>query len=293
MNGIGNLTRRVIMDIGTMAEYKYAKEEMDLSKESIGKMRRGEPVSLWIVQRFADRLEIPAPLVFTDPFSEIDAKADLAYIPGNIERMRQERDMTIQELASATGVMSAGKLEKIESSVILATTVDVQAIADAMEIDILDLMMPPDTDCETQITHKDFLAFNARYQVNSVKLRNGSFEIDNENLFRITRGLDTVRVSAVEKLAMETKIGIAELLTKPGLETEWYKETRADYLADNLKTEMTERNLSNEKLSRMTGVSTNTVANMKNGRNPTVKTAQRIADALEMEIGDLFLPPEG
>ena len=295
MNGLGNLTRRVLIDIGTMPEYKYAKEELGISKETIRSMRNGMPVSLRIVQRFADRVEIPGPSAFTDPFSEIEnPKADLAFIPVNIERVRRERGMTIQDLASATCIMSAGKLEKIENSVILATTVELQALADALEVDILELTVPPRSKARGDaITHKTYLPFNARIHVNRIKLRNNrDIDLDNVSIFKITRGVDSVRIAAVEAIADLIGLGIADMFVKPGVETEWYHETKAAYFAENMMQEMETQKISQAKMAQSADISKNTVANIKNGQMPAIKTAQAIADALSMEIGDLFLPPE-
>lgn len=300
MNGVLNLCKRVMIDMGTMPEYIYVKSEMDMSKETVRSMRRGASVSLRSVQKFADHAEIPGPVAFTDPLKDVPESieaADLAFIPINITRHRKHKKMSVQDLASATGVMSSQKLEKIESSAILATTTDVQAIADVLEVNILELMMPPVKVAHlnsTPITHKSWLAYNAIIQVNRIRLKYDSFPLETDAATKITRGVDSARISAVEEIAEKTGVGIAELFLIPGLQTEWYRETKSAYFRENMTIELEEKGITAANLSRLSGVSEHTIGKIKSGKQlPVVKTAQRIADALDTEIGELFLPPKG
>jgi len=54
-----------------------------------------------------------------------------------------------------------------------------------------------------------------------------------------------------------------------------------------LVTELAKRNMTSQALARITGVSKATISSVKNGRSCSPDTAAKIANALNMSIGDL------
>jgi transcriptional regulator with XRE-family HTH domain len=61
-------------------------------------------------------------------------------------------------------------------------------------------------------------------------------------------------------------------------------------LAENIKTFRKQRGISQEELARKAGVTYSTLIKLESGsnKNPTVKTLQQIAQALEVTLDDLM-----
>jgi transcriptional regulator with XRE-family HTH domain len=61
-------------------------------------------------------------------------------------------------------------------------------------------------------------------------------------------------------------------------------------LAENIKRFRKQKELSQDKLSKLAGVTLTTLVKMESGANdnPKIKTLQKIADALEVTVNDLL-----
>ncbi len=108
------------------------------------------------------------------------------------------------------------------------------------------------------------------------------------------------RLGTVERFAGAFGVSVAELMLIDGVETNWYEEASIDYLGENLRryrkelgltqTDLAER-LTDDRtvLTKMSGIS----CYEQGVRFPTVGVTQALADALGVEVADLFVPPEG
>lgn len=91
-------------------------------------------------------------------------------------------------------------------------------------------------------------------------------------------------------------ITVAEVFVDPAIDTDWYREAEMHYLGANLKHyRQTQTSLSATALALNWGFAPNTLSQWESGRVLPQSTLQlqRLADALDVEMADLFLPPEG
>ena len=112
----------------------------------------------------------------------------------------------------------------------------------------------------------------------------------------VRRLLSVRRCSLIklEPIANAFGMSVAELMLSPGVETEWYREAKVEYFMANLTALCTELDASRNDLAKASGLKRDSVALWFNGNClPRTDSVQKIADYFEMEVADLFLPPEG
>lgn len=103
-----------------------------------------------------------------------------------------------------------------------------------------------------------------------------------------------LRLKTVDVLAIGCGKTVAEMFLEPGVKTDWYREASLEYLPDNLWSAMTDRGMEMIDIGAGTGIKWQQIESyLLRETMPLTKTLQKIADALEMEVADLFLPPEG
>ena len=86
---------------------------------------------------------------------------------------------------------------------------------------------------------------------------------------------------------------IAELMLHPDDDPIEYSNAKVIYFAENLKSVMTVKEMTVNQLARLTGIKKNNIVGYRNGlRIPPTDKMQRLADALNTEVADLFLPPQ-
>ena len=105
---------------------------------------------------------------------------------------------------------------------------------------------------------------------------------------------EKVDTRLIARYAYEHGRSISEMLLAPGIKTDWYADCKMDYFPQNYIRAVEESGMTIADLARKAGVKDSTVRNIKfNYTIPFSDNLQKIADALEMEVADLFLPPEG
>ena len=110
---------------------------------------------------------------------------------------------------------------------------------------------------------------------------------------RIEQGC-VCRLNTIEKLARCGGRCIGEMFLTPGVNTDWYKETELRYLPDNLEAFTNEAELTFAEITARLGVPYQTYRlYLEGSQYPQTNTLQKIADVLEIEVADLFLPPMG
>ena len=117
-----------------------------------------------------------------------------------------------------------------------------------------------------------------------------------KNPRQINRIIDQERVDPrlIARYAYEHGMSISEMLLTPGTKTDWYTDCKVDYFPRNYLNAVEESGITSADLARKAGIKDSTVRNIKfNYTIPYSDNLQKIADALEMEVADLFLPPEG
>ena len=130
-------------------------------------------------------------------------------------------------------------------------------------------------------------------EVDSMTMLAKSCGTNRYTLNKVLAGKD-VRLKTVGILAQGCGKTIAEMFLSPGVKTYWYREASLEYLPDNLWSAMTDRGMEMSDLADTMGIKWQQIESYLMCKTmPLTKTLQKIADALEMEVADLFLPPEG
>lgn len=130
-------------------------------------------------------------------------------------------------------------------------------------------------------------------EVDSMTMLAKSCGTNRYTLNKVLAGKD-LRLKTVDVLAIGCGKTVAEMFLEPGVKTDWYREASLEYLPDNLRDAMSDRGLEMRDLEAESGVKWQQVESyLMRETMPMAKTLQKIADALEMEVADLFLPLEG
>lgn len=130
-------------------------------------------------------------------------------------------------------------------------------------------------------------------EVGSMTMLAKSCGTNRYTLHKVLAGKD-LRLKTVDVLAKGCGKTVAEMFLAPGIKTDWYKEATLQYFPDNLWSAMTDRGMEMIDMGAGTGIKWQQIESyLLRETMPLTKTLQKIADALEMEVADLFLPPEG
>ena len=150
------------------------------------------------------------------------------------------------------------------------------------------------------ISHSRHVAGNI-YMLIAGMPQNEVYEIFGLN-FAVQRAIangfaPNMSVRTLGRLAKTADIGISELFldtNNPGDYTAWYAESDTQYFVDNISARLADLGWSMARLSREIGISEGTMRNYFRGETlPRLETLQAIADTMDVEVADLFLPPEG
>lgn len=105
-----------------------------------------------------------------------------------------------------------------------------------------------------------------------------------------------VNVIEAESIIRRYGFSIGESILKKGVKTEWYKDTSALYLPFNLERIRNEKGIAVAELVRVSDTIKNvsTYLRWESGQSyPNMMQMQQVANALDVEIGDLFVTPDG
>lgn len=150
---------------------------------------------------------------------------------------------------------------------------------------------------EERISHVRYLNIKLQ-EFTKVNSLHKTSELMNSSIKSIKRFLDGDRMSmkTVQNLCDLLGLSVSELMLPPGDEdkTEWYQEAKLEYFGTNLKTYAAEQGLSSSELASRIDVAASTTKNYLDGKFlPKSDALQKLADALNVEVADLFLPPDG
>lgn len=156
---------------------------------------------------------------------------------------------------------------------------------------------------ENQISHVKFLQSNARLYLADMSKNEA------QQVFGISRSVYAkVMGGNVEMLNLTTACRLAEMLGQGISELfintdyvdkyhSWYAETDAKYFAKNLLDCMTAATLSKNQLAKLAGIDRHLINRCLKQQTtdsrsllPRLVTLQKLADALQVEVADLFLP---
>lgn len=99
-----------------------------------------------------------------------------------------------------------------------------------------------------------------------------------------------VTINSVERVANSRGMSISEAFLLPGTFTDWYIDSDKKYFAENMKKFRLENDLTQLDLAKMAGLKKYVYGLYERKSTvPSVLVMQRIADALGVEIADMFL----
>ena len=150
---------------------------------------------------------------------------------------------------------------------------------------------------EERISHVRYLSIRLQEFTNANSVGKAA-ELTNSSIRSIKRfiGGDRMSMQTVQNLSDILGVSVSELMLPPGDEdkTEWYKDSKIEYLCSNLNTYANEQGLSSVDVARIIGVAKSTAEKYFKGKIiPMSDNLQLLADALNVEVADLSLPPDG
>lgn len=102
-----------------------------------------------------------------------------------------------------------------------------------------------------------------------------------------------MNLKTVVKIGDLMGMSVAEMMVRPGIETEWYREANVKYFCFNLDAYVRDCGMSTLDAAKRIGISSNTLqCYINGGALPRLSMLQKLADALDVEVADLFLPIE-
>lgn len=225
---------------------------------------------------------------------------DVKYFAANIKDAVVESGMTAREITRQLHMVEGHLASYYLGTLPLLHTL--QRVSDVLGIDAPDLFLPNDGDNsdviaqppEGKMSHVLHLNRRLREELPyTTKTTLGSFVCrDSAQLADLCVGGRYGR-SILVNTAGYFDLSVSEVLLAPGVETDWYAEADVDYFPDNLRNAIKEQGVSVNRLSTETGVAASSIQSYMSGKQfPLSNNLQKLADALEMEVADLFLPPE-
>lgn len=113
---------------------------------------------------------------------------------------------------------------------------------------------------------------------------------------RMMKIIKTLNVSTadVDLYAQQMHTSLGNLMLNRGIVTNWYKDTRSVYFANNLDDEIKRLGITRKEFAEKQVIMSYAYINsLCDGiYMPTLSQAQYIANYLDVEVADLFLPPE-
>lgn len=224
--------------------------------------------------------------------------------------------MTDEEMAMILEVSSIA-ISNYRKGEFLPNLERIQTIADSLSIEVGDLFLPVRKDVKKSIvkrreagiygrtleskgkyrdkydgflTHRVFLPQNI---IKAMRVHGVDYSQD-KIAVRIAKG-QTVRMNEIECLSRRYGVSIGDAFLKPCSQTTWYKGTRCIYAPDNIQEYRIQKGWTKDDLaSRSSHCSLSTIINIETGYVfATLAQMQDIANTLEVEISDLFLPVDG
>ena len=148
------------------------------------------------------------------------------------------------------------------------------------------------------LSHVDYLAPNVQALLDErfdgrVTRMQDQANVNSSAIKKVLAG-KPCRLRTVDKLAEACGMTISDMFLKPGLQTDWYLDADLVYLTENLVAAAQATDKEYYDVDDVAGTPHGLFKLYAEGvQYPQTNTLQRLADALDEEVADLFLPPDG
>lgn len=280
-----------------------------LSPDTVDHILHGKPARLVSVQKFAAAYGRNFAQIMLDSGEDPDAyaEADMRYFADNI-KAAVNADIRSTNVLEREMQMPLQSLRRFYQGTMPCTDT-LQTMADVLHIGVADLFLPtdalhgviktPDYGVQEprpgQLSHVAYA--NARIKALIAKMGTCAVaaQLGNcapQRVEQFARG-GRMRYRTMVAMGAMLDLSIGEVLLRPGTDTEWYVDCDAKYFSANVIAVMDELGVTAKELGKRIGVSSSSVGAWRDGAViPYSDNLQRLADVLDMEVADLFLPPE-
>ena len=302
LNNISRHVKEIISDAGNMTR---ACELTGVTRGAYQRAQRGDAVRLGTIETIGNKCGLSIGQMLAPP-GEGDAYKDtsISNFAENLARAIKLSGRSQAEIARSARIRQ-GQLSNLLNAITLPQTNTLQILADELGVDAPDLFLPIDGPGDTtlcclpmmrpgQISHVSWIGWRVNEEVRRYGLHETAavFGVPTSHIKRITNGHSLV-FRMVMDIADALELSVGEVMLDPSIDVAWYEETRPEYFVQNLRRAMDENGSTPVDIERSMAIHSTTVRNWLRGENmPRIDVLQRIADALDYEVADLFLPPE-
>lgn len=149
-----------------------------------------------------------------------------------------------------------------------------------------------------ELSHVDYLAENVQRLIDErfcgkmVGLSRFA-HVDKGAIARMRTG-KPCRLLTVDRVAQACGLTIGDIFLKPGTQTDWYREAKLCHLSANLEAITQEQGILLDDVADEIGRPHGSLDRYLSGHwFPQTNTLRLMAEALDEEVADLFLPPNG
>lgn len=302
INNISRHVEEIISDAGSVAQ---ACDRTGVTRGAYQRAQYGDEVRISTVEKIGNKCGLSVGEMLAPPGDGDKYKdTSISNFPANLAHAIRSSGLSQVEIARSTRIRQ-GQLSNFLNGITLPQTKTLQRIADELGVDAPDLFLPPEDSDDTticrlpmarpgQISHVSWIVWRVNEEVRRYGLNETAavLGVSRNHVIRITNGYSMV-LRSVMIVADALELSVGEVMLDPSIDVAWYEETRPEYFMENLRRAMDENGITPVDIERSMAIHSTTVRNWLRGVNmPRIDVLQRIADALDYEVADLFLPPE-
>lgn len=293
---------------------------MGFHAETLEKLKGGAVVGADVIDKVAHSFGKTIGEMLVKPGEDASRWADssLDNILPAVSAYINAAKMPYKRMGALSGI-SSGCFKKYVSGYYAPSLRSMQLMADFWQIEVADFFLPPDEanvariaelterynedvpadiaeriveipdNLEQRISHRAFLSQNFR------RLLDGHKDKQVDKRVHEIIELNTGALAVIDECASALGTTIGEVFQNPAIECNWYKETRLVFLSWNLEEALRDARESAYTIAAKTKTcNTSAIYKYVNGTKlPPLANLQEIADVLNVDISDLFLPPDG
>lgn len=282
----------------------------NLGMARVEEIINGHPVGFRVIQKIAGSAGLSVAEIMVDPSVKTEwyRETDIKYFSVNLKKAMEEAGVSSKDIQAPTAICAA-TVAKWRSGSGFPMSDNLQKLADTLEMEVADLFLPsgetrialglpshgvPDPSPD-QLSHVSFVNDRIKDLVGEIGITGVAARLGNVSHQRVERFARGGRMSyrTMAALGRELDLSIGEVMLRPDVDTEWYADTDAVYFPGNLDATMRDLGVSSAALAKRIGITSSSVGAWREGKViPYSDNLQKLAAVLEIEVADLFLPPE-